>query len=108
MNVIVHSSSDVHVDSGVPQGTVLCPLLFLYHINDLPETVTSQVSLFADDCLLYRPIIRHQDHVDLQNYLHNLDKKVFKKYTVHTHTSTKTKLNCMDKFSQDFETLQCI
>merc|ERR1711895_127695 len=49
-------SKPAKVLSGVPQGTVLGPLLFLLHINDLPSVVTSTVRLFADDCLLYRRI----------------------------------------------------
>jgi hypothetical protein len=41
---------------------ILGPLLFLCHINDLPDAVKSQVRLFADDCLLYRPINSQKDH----------------------------------------------
>ena len=46
------SSEKVTVDSSAPQGTVLGPILFLCHINDLPQAVQSHVRLFADDCLI--------------------------------------------------------
>ena len=61
------------MDSGVPQGTVLSPLLILCHINDLPGAVRSEVRLFADDCLLYREIHSHQDHIILQQDLQQLE-----------------------------------
>ena len=76
MKVVVdgQSSKDADVLSGVPQGTVLGPILFLVHINDLPERVSSCVRLFADDCLLYRVIRTIQDHIALQEDLKNLEK----------------------------------
>ena len=76
MQVVIEgeSSEKVTVDSGVPQGTVLGPILFLCHINDLPQAVQSQVRLFADDCLIYRPIKSQTDHITLQNDLLELEK----------------------------------
>ena len=53
---------------------VLGLILFLIHINDLPLTVSSQVRLFADDCLLYRQIHSLQDQLQLQQDLKSLEK----------------------------------
>ncbi len=62
----------VSVDSGIPQGTVLGTILFLLHINDLPDMVSLQVRLFADNCLLYHPITSIMDQVYLQEDLDSL------------------------------------
>ena len=60
------TSKETPVLSGVPQTTVLGPLLFLAYINDMPDCVTSQSKLFADDSLLYARIIGEEDAVRLQ------------------------------------------
>ena len=66
------TSPPATVISGVPQGTVLGPLLLLAYINDLPECVSSTPRLFADDCLLYRQINSPKDFEILQQDLNNL------------------------------------
>ena len=68
-----HTSLPIDVTSGVPQGTVLGPLLFLIYINDLPDLITSSCSLFADDCLLYREIDTPSDCETLQSDLYKLE-----------------------------------
>ena len=68
------NSLSTRVLSGVPQGTVLGPLLFLIHINDLPSFVHSQVCLYADNCLMYHPIYSVDDQSALQRDLSSLER----------------------------------
>ena len=44
------------VTSGVPQGNVLGPLLFLVYVNDIWRNINSNNRIFADDCKIYRKI----------------------------------------------------
>ena len=53
------STSESHaVNSGVPQGNILAPLLFLCYINDLPLLIIANIGLYADDTILYTVYIR--------------------------------------------------
>ena len=67
-------SSWKEVTSGIPQGSILGPLLFVVFINDLPEYVTSEAYLFADDTKIFREIHNEGDRVQLQKDLDKLDK----------------------------------
>ena len=49
-------SEEVSVTSGVPQRSVLGPLLFLAYVNDIWSNTESNIRLFADDCTIYRKI----------------------------------------------------
>ena len=64
-----HASSKVSVKSGVPQGTVLGPLMFLLYINDIDTNISSTIRLFADDCIVYRTINSMDDQHRLQKDL---------------------------------------
>ena len=60
------------VVSGVPHGTVLGPLLFSLHINDITADIKSEIRLFADDCVRYREIKDKEDTLKLQRDIDRL------------------------------------
>ena len=69
-------SHSAAVESGVPQGSVLGPTLFLAYINDLPSYIKngSTARLFADDCVLYHTIESKEDAAKLQGDLDALQR----------------------------------
>ncbi len=67
-------SSWKKVTSGIPQGSVLGPLLFVIYINDLPDVVSSQPYIFADDTKIFRIINGEIDEKILQDDLKQLEK----------------------------------
>ena len=67
-------SSWADVTSGIPQGSVLGPMLFIIYINDMPTSVLSSIYLFADDAKVYRNISSNDDPPTLQHDLQQLEK----------------------------------
>ena len=70
--VLDNKASDyLPVKSGIPQGTVLGPLMFLLYINDIDQNISSTIRLFADDCIMYRTVTTREEASSLQ---YDLDK----------------------------------
>ena len=65
-------SDEIPVTSGVPQGSVLGPTLFIYYINDMPTEVECGVKIFADDTKLYSTVTSYDDRDMLQTCIDRL------------------------------------
>ena len=74
MRVIVNGESShwSRVWSGIPQGSVLGPLLFLIFVNDLPNWITTNIKMFADDTKIWTKLVSSEDVNKLQNDLDSL------------------------------------
>ena len=106
------SSDERQVKSGVPQGTVLGPLMFLLFINDIGDGINSQLRLFADDSLLFKTINNDNDANQLQKDLDQLiswSKKwqmSFNPTKCNTLRITKKKRPIQQRYSMLGHTLQ--
>lgn len=62
------------VTSGIPQGSVLGPVLFIIYMNDMPDALLSFCKIFADDSKIYVPVNSRADQEKLQNDLFKLSR----------------------------------
>ena len=74
MKVNGEESFSAPVLSGIPQGSVLGPILFVIYINDLPDSINSDTLMFADDTKIMRCIMSEEDSLSLQQDVHELEK----------------------------------
>ena len=62
------------VISGVPEGSILGPIMFLIYVNDIPNIITSTAKLVADDTKIYRQINKVEDSIAFQSDLTTFDR----------------------------------
>jgi len=76
MRVVIRGKASAWclVLSGVPQGSVLGPLLFLLYVNDIPSRMKCNIKMFADDTKIWKVIFKELDSCELQEDLVRLQE----------------------------------
>ena len=73
MTVAGATSDSLPINSGVPQGSILGPVLFLLFVHDLPDSVKARnIAMFADDAKIYKKIKSQEDAKSLQSDVNQL------------------------------------
>ena len=76
VNLSGYNSNSLVVKCGVPQGSVLGPLLFLVYVNNLPNASSLSIRMFADDTVLFRSRKNSQTvQAIVSNELHKVSKR---------------------------------
>ena len=91
--VIVNGSQStwINITSGISQGSVLGPVLFLVFINDLPEVINVLIKLFADDAKLYSVVTSNVDNRVQFSLNRAVDRaKVWKMIFIYSNATTYT------------------
>ncbi len=103
------------IQSGIPQGSVLGPVLFLIYVNDLPDVVECMIKMFADDTKLYGQVNGQDGSNTIQSSLHNtctwmdswqLGINKAKCKHLHIGANNTNKYNLTDKDGNQFEVKQ--
>ena len=89
------SSEWCDVTSGVPQGSILGPLLFIIYINDIGKGSSSHTGLCADDCTISKEVTSYQDCLSLKDDLNSLSRWA-NKWQLALNTS-KCKVMCISR-----------
>ncbi|CAH8606323.1 unnamed protein product, partial [Dicrocoelium dendriticum] len=74
MRIANTHSESLCISNGVPQESVLVPLLFLFYINDLPANILSSIQIFADYAKIKRTIRSTCNRACLQNELDRINE----------------------------------
>ena len=107
LNVVLdgQKSKTYPISSGVPQGSILGPILFLTYINDLPDKLICDISMYADDTSLYSCLGKKSSNTERKNLADRIEQDLsliseWGRQWLVAFNSKKTKLLSVNRYRQ--------